>query len=272
MATPTLQLQDYFRGRMPLIAGPCAVESLDITLQIAQKVAEVGAALDIPVIFKASYKKANRTAADSFTGIGDETALEVLARVKEQVGIPILTDVHETRELVLLRDVVDIIQIPAFLCRQTELIMEAAATGKPINIKKGQFASADTMRHAIQKVYAAGNEQVMLTERGTFFGYQDLVVDMRNIPLMQANGVPVIYDATHSVQQPGQAQGISGGLRQMITPLCDAAMAAGADGIFIETHPNPTEASSDAATMLPLDGLQAFVERMLKWWTLRRQL
>jgi 2-dehydro-3-deoxyphosphooctonate aldolase (KDO 8-P synthase) len=272
MATTTLQLKDYFRGRMPLIAGPCAVESMEITLKIAQKVAEVGAALDIPVIFKASYKKANRTAVDSFSGIGDEAALEVLAKVKDQVGIPILTDVHEVHELELLREVVDIIQIPAFLCRQTELIMESAATGKPVNIKKGQFASADTMRHAIQKIYATGNEQVMLTERGTFFGYQDLVVDMRNIPLMQANGVPVIYDATHSVQQPGQAKGISGGLKEMITPLCDAAMAAGADGLFIETHPNPKQSRSDAATMLPLEDLQAFVERMLKWWTLRRQL
>jgi 2-dehydro-3-deoxyphosphooctonate aldolase (KDO 8-P synthase) len=272
MPRAEFQLQPYIRGRMPVIAGPCAVESLETCLIVAQQLAEIGASMNLPVIFKASYRKANRTAADTFNGIGDQAALDILAQVKQEIGIPIITDVHETAELELLRETVDIIQIPAFLCRQTELITAAAATGKPVNIKKGQFASAETMFHAIQKAYGTGNRQVLLTERGTFFGYQDLVVDLRNIPLMQSYGVPVIYDATHSVQQPGKGIKCSGGWREMIAPLCDAAMATGADGLFIETHPEPDKALSDAATMLPLGDLKPFVHRMLQWWTLRREL
>ncbi len=257
---------------MPLIAGPCAVESEAVCMEVAAELVQIGLALDIPVIFKASYKKANRSSVNSFTGIGDDEALSVLEKVKSEFHIPILTDIHAEEEIAATAAVVDILQIPAFLCRQTELIQAAGKTGKPVNIKKGQFASAAAMSQAVEKVKATGNQQVMLTERGTFFGYEDLVVDMRNIPLMKAIGVPVIYDATHSVQQPGKGGTFTGGFREMILPLCDAAMAAGADGIFIETHPNPSKALSDAATMLPLQQLRNFSERMLKWWEWRRIL
>lgn len=272
MPSDIIQLDTLFNNRMPLIAGPCAVESEAVCMEVAEELVRIGKALNIPVVFKASYKKANRTAASSFTGIGDDTALRVLEKVKATFSIPVLTDVHAEEEIAATAEVVDIIQIPAFLCRQTELIQAAAKTGKPVNIKKGQFASAAAMSQAVEKVKAMGNHQVILTERGTFFGYEDLVVDMRNIPLMKNIGVPVIYDATHSVQQPGKGGTFTGGFREMILPLCDAAMAAGADGIFIETHPDPSQALSDAATMLPLHQLRSFSERMLKWWEWRKSL
>jgi len=267
-----MDFKAYVKDRLFIIAGPCVVESETLCLTIADRLVEISDRLDLPVIFKASYRKANRTSVRSFTGIGDEEALSILQKVKQATGLPVLTDVHETSEVNTVNEVIDIFQIPAFLCRQTDLIQAAARTGKPVNIKKGQFASAEIMTHAIQKVAAAGNQQGMLTERGTFLGYEDLVVDMRNIPLMQRSGVPVIYDATHSVQQPGKGGGHSGGIREMILPLCDAAMAAGADGLFIETHPEPENGLSDAATMLPLVQLEPLLARMQAWHSFRRSL
>jgi 2-dehydro-3-deoxyphosphooctonate aldolase (KDO 8-P synthase) len=272
MASSILKLNEYFNNRMPVISGPCAVESEAICMQVAEQMVQIGQALNLPVVFKASYKKANRTSAHTFKGIEFEEAIAILLKVKEVFKIPVLTDVHETKEVEKVAEVADILQIPAFLCRQTELIQAAAATYKPVNIKKGQFASVNTMKNAIEKAAVMGNNQVMLTERGSFFGYEDLVVDMRNIPLMKNLNVPVIYDVTHSVQQPGKGGHFTGGLRQMITPLCDAALAAGADGIFVETHPDPASALSDGTTMLPLHELRAFVERALSWWELKKLL
>lgn len=272
MASSILRLNEYFNDRMPVISGPCAVESEAICLEVAEQLVQIGQALNLPVIFKASYKKANRTSANTFRGIDFDEALAILKKVRETYHIPILTDVHETVEVDRVVEVADILQIPAFLCRQTELIQAAAATSKPLNIKKGQFASVNAMSNAIEKASLMGNQQVMLTERGSFFGYEDLVVDMRNIPLMKGLNVPVIYDVTHSVQQPGKGGHFTEGLRQMITPLCDAALAAGADGIFIETHPDPANALSDASTMLPLHELRGFIERALSWWELKRLL
>jgi 2-dehydro-3-deoxyphosphooctonate aldolase (KDO 8-P synthase) len=255
-----MDFKQYVNNRFFVIAGPCVVESEEICMRIAEKLVLISHRLDIPIIFKASYKKANRTSGSSFTGIGDEEALKILAQVKNETGLKILTDVHEVKDIEFVKDVVDIFQIPAFLCRQTDLIQAAALTGKPVNIKKGQFASADIMNHAIEKVKSVGNQQGLLTERGTFLGYEDLVVDMRNIPKMKASGVPVIYDATHSVQEPGKAIGKSGGDRSMIPTLTYAAMAAGADGLFIETHPEPAKGLSDAATMYPLQDLEKLLE------------
>lgn len=265
-----MNFKQYTQDNFFVIAGPCVVESAELCMTVADKLVKIGNELNIPVIFKASYKKANRTAAHSFTGIGDEEALWILQKVKSETGLPVLTDVHEVKDVTFANGVVDIFQIPAFLCRQTDLIQAAAATGKPVNIKKGQFASADIMMHAIEKVRAEGNEQGMLTERGTFLGYEDLVVDMRNIPWMQKANVPVIYDATHSVQQPGKGGGKSGGLREMILPLCDAAMAIGADGLFIETHPDPEKGLSDAATMYPLHELKDVLARAKAFYELRK--
>lgn len=258
-------MSDLFGQRMPVIAGPCVVESEALCLQVAEALAAIGERHRMPVVFKASYRKANRTAITSFTGIGDEQALKVLQEVRQNTGLPVLTDVHEISEIATVAEVADIIQIPAFLCRQTDLLLAAAATGKVVNIKKGQFASADIMKHAVEKLRSVPGAQVMLTERGTFFGYEDLVVDMRNISLMKEAGVPVIYDVTHSVQQPGKAGGKSGGQPRLAEPLAAAALAAGADGIFVETHPNPAEALSDAATMMPLRELEGFILRMLQW-------
>lgn len=265
-----MNFQDYTKGGFFVIAGPCVVESKELCLEVAQHLKQIGEQLNVPVIFKASYKKANRTSISSFTGIGNEQALQILADVKTATQLPILTDVHEVRDVEMCQEVIDVFQIPAFLCRQTDLILATAETGKPVNIKKGQFASAEMMRHAIDKVRTVGNQQGMLTERGSFFGYEDLVVDMRNIPWMQQAGVPVIYDATHSVQQPAKAQGQSGGVREMILPLCDAAMAMGADGLFIETHPEPSKGLSDASTMLPLAELSKVIERAKKFYELKR--
>lgn len=244
-----------------LLAGPCAIEGEEITMTIAERLVEVTAALQIPLVFKGSYRKANRSRLDSFTGIGDIKALTILAKVRERFGVPVVTDIHESCEAAMAADFVDMIQIPAFLCRQTDLLVAAAKTGKMVNIKKGQFLSPQSMAHAVNKVRESGNPQVCVTERGTTFGYTDLIVDYRGIPVMQAEcKCPVIMDITHSLQQPNQASGVTGGLPGLISTVGKAAIAVGADGIFIETHPEPSLAKSDGANMLPLDR----IERLLR--------
>ena len=246
-----------------LLAGPCVIEGEKMALDIAERIVAITARLGIPYAFKGSYRKANRSRIDSFTGIGDEKALKILARVRSEFGIPVVTDIHETHEAAMAAEYVDILQIPAFLCRQTELLVAAARTGKMVNIKKGQFLAPEAMKFAVQKVRDAGNSQVAVTERGTTFGYGDLVVDFRGIPEMQkATGAPVIMDITHSLQQPNQASGVTGGRPDLIETMGRAAIACGADGIFIETHPEPTSAKSDGANMLPLDRLEGLLERL----------
>jgi 2-dehydro-3-deoxyphosphooctonate aldolase (KDO 8-P synthase) len=247
-----------------LMAGPCVIEGEEMALQIAEQITEISRRLKIPYIFKGSYRKANRSRLDSFTGIGDEKALRILRKVGETFHIPTVTDIHETTEAALAAGYVDVLQIPAFLCRQTDLLVAAAQTGKIVNIKKGQFLSPDAMRYAIRKVIEAGNPNVMLTERGTTFGYTDLVVDFRAIPLMRQFGYPVIMDITHSLQQPNQASGIAGGLPVFIETIAKAAIATGADGLFIETHPKPSEARSDGANMLRLDLLEGLLVKLLR--------
>ena len=246
-----------------LLAGPCVIEGEKMALDIAEHIVAITARLGIPYAFKGSYRKANRSRIDSFTGIGDEKALKILARVPSEFGIPVVTDIHETHEAAMAAEYVDILQIPAFLCRQTELLVAAARTGKMVNIKKGQFLAPEAMKFAVQKVRDAGNGQVAVTERGTTFGYGDLVVDFRGIPEMQkAPGAPVIMDITHSLQQPNQASGVTGGRPDLIETMGRAAIACGADGIFIETHPEPASAKSDGANMLPLDRLESLLERL----------
>lgn len=246
-----------------LIAGPCVVEGEEMVLEIAERVKSICDKLNILYVFKASYRKANRSRVDSFTGIGDERALASIGRVNEQYGLATTTDIHTEAEAVLAAKTVDILQIPAFLCRQTSLLIAAAETGKIVNIKKGQFLSPEAMEHAVQKVRDCHNQKVLLTERGTTFGYQDLVVDFRGIPKMQ-QFAPVILDCTHSLQQPNQASGVTGGQPALIGTIASAGMAAGVDGLFIETHPNPTKAMSDGANMLPLDQLEPLLEKLLK--------
>ena len=247
-----------------LIAGPCVVESKAICFEIADQLKSITTELNIPFIFKASYKKANRSKLDSFTSIGEEKALQILADVKTQFDIPVLTDVHETTDCDLVKDMADVIQIPAFLCRQTELLIAAGKTGKIINIKKGQFVSAEMMQFAAEKIASIGNKNILVTERGTMFGYNDLIVDFRNIQLMKQTGFPVIFDATHSVQQPNKSEGISGGKPEFIETLSKCAIAAGADGIFLETHPNPATAFSDGANMMALRDVKALLEKLIK--------
>ena len=247
-----------------LIAGPCVVENDTMVLEIAEQVAAICKRLQIPYIFKASYRKANRTSASSFTGIGDEKALSLIADVKKQLGLPVTTDIHAAPEAALAAQYVDILQIPAFLCRQTDLLNAAAATGKIVNVKKGQFLSGPSMKFAVDKIRAAGNQKVWLTERGNTFGYTDLVVDYRNIPWMKEHQVPVIMDCTHSLQQPNQTSGVTGGNPQLIETIAKAAIASGADGLFIETHPNPSVAKSDGANMLPLDKLEQLLEKLVR--------
>ncbi|MFN8283279.1 MAG: 3-deoxy-8-phosphooctulonate synthase [Chitinophagales bacterium] len=247
-----------------LIAGPCVVESKDICFEIAEQLVAITTELNIPFIFKASYKKANRSKLDSFTTIGEEKALQILADVKSKFNIPILTDVHETTDCEKVKDIVDVIQIPAFLCRQTELLIAAGKTGKTVNIKKGQFVNADMMRFAAEKVTSTENKNIWLTERGTQFGYNDLIVDFRNIQLMKAFGFPVIFDATHSVQQPNKSEGISGGKPEFIETLAKCAIVSGANGIFLETHPNPKEALSDGANMLALSEVKSLLDKLVK--------
>jgi 2-dehydro-3-deoxyphosphooctonate aldolase (KDO 8-P synthase) len=263
-------LQDLFRNQAYdeknffLIAGPCVVESEELLVEVADKVSGTCKDLGIPYIFKSSYRKANRTSANSFTGIGDEAAMEYLKRTGQKYQLPVVTDIHTAEEASKAAPYVDILQIPAFLCRQTDLLIAAANTGKIVNVKKGQFVSGEAMKFAVHKIRGAGNNKVMLTERGTTFGYQDLVVDFRNIPAMQAHSVPVIMDVTHSLQQPNQTSGITGGNPQLIETIARAAVAAGADGLFIETHPYPAEAKSDGANMLQLDLLKPLLEKLVK--------
>lgn len=246
-----------------LIAGPCAIESEKMALDIAEVVKRITTDLKIPYIFKGSYRKANRSSIHSYTGIGDEKALKILRKVAETFDLPVTTDIHTDEEAEMAAEYVDILQIPAFLCRQTSLISAAANTGKIVNIKKGQFMSPESMAHAVLKVKECNNDKVMLTERGTTFGYQDLVVDYRGIPIMQSFGVPVIMDCTHSLQQPNQPSGVTGGKPGLISTIAKAAIAVGADGIFLETHPNPAEAKSDAANMLPLDQLETLLVKLV---------
>lgn len=258
---PENQLFEILKGQFFIIAGPCVAESEEICLSTASFLKDLCKELSIPLVFKASFKKANRTSIHSFSGNDVERSLQMLLKVKEAYQLPILTDIHETGDVAMLESVADILQIPAFLCRQTDLILAAAHTGKIVNIKKGQFASAEIMRYAAEKVLSTGNKAVMLTERGSFFGYEDLVVDMRNIPMMKAANLPVVYDATHSVQQPGKAGGASGGQKPMILPLANAAIAAGADGLFLECHPEPSKGLSDAATMLSFGEAENLIRR-----------
>jgi 2-dehydro-3-deoxyphosphooctonate aldolase (KDO 8-P synthase) len=258
------EAQSYDEKNFFLIAGPCVVESNELLMEVADKVSAICKKLRIPYILKSSYRKANRTSGSSFTGIGDELALKMLQNIGSQFSLPVITDVHSPEEAVSAANYVDVLQVPAFLCRQTDLLAAAAQTEKIINVKKGQFVSGEAMRFAVDKIKAAGNEKIMLTERGTTFGYQDLVVDMRNIPAMQAHGVPVIMDVTHSLQQPNQSSGVTGGNPQMIGTIARAAIAAGADGLFIETHPDPSKAKSDGANMLKLDLLEDLLAQLVK--------
>jgi 2-dehydro-3-deoxyphosphooctonate aldolase (KDO 8-P synthase) len=256
--------QRYSDTNFFLIAGPCVVEGEDIVMDIAEKVSTICKKLQIPYVFKASYRKANRTAANSFTGIGDKNALELIKKVGEKFSIPTTTDIHTAEEAAMAAEYVDILQIPAFLCRQTDLLIAAAKTGKIVNVKKGQFLNGPSMKFAVEKINAAGNDKVGLIERGNTFGYTDLVVDYRNITWMKEIGVPVIMDCTHALQQPNQAGGITGGNPELIETIAKAAIATGADGLFIETHPNPAVAKSDGANMLRLDLLENLLEKLVR--------
>lgn len=245
-----------------LLAGPCVIEGEAMALDIAGQLAETTARLNIPFVFKGSYRKANRSRLDSFTGIGDLEALRILAKVRDTFSIPVVTDIHTAEEAAMAAEFVDILQIPAFLCRQTDLLIAAARTGKVVNIKKGQFLSPEAMQFAVQKVRDAGGDAVAVTERGVSFGYQDLIVDYRGIPTMQSFGCPVILDATHSLQQPNQPAGVTGGRPDLISTIARAGIAVGVDGLFIETHPTPATAKSDGANMLPLDQLPQLLEQL----------
>jgi 2-dehydro-3-deoxyphosphooctonate aldolase (KDO 8-P synthase) len=256
--------QSYDESNFFLIAGPCVVESEELIMEVADKVSGICKKLGIPYVFKASYRKANRTSGNSFTGIGDETALQLVKKVGETYHVPTTSDIHAHDEAAPAAKYVDILQIPAFLCRQTDLLVAAAETGKVVNVKKGQFVSGDAMKFAVDKIQKAGNNKIILTERGTTFGYQDLVVDYRNIPIMKGHGVPVVMDCTHSLQQPNQTSGVTGGNPQLIGTIAKAAIATGADGLFIETHPNPAVAKSDGANMLRLDLLEDLLEKLVK--------
>lgn len=251
-------------GNFFLIAGPCVVESEEMTFRIAGRVGQICERLRIPYIFKASYKKANRSRIDSFTGIGDITGLEILSKVQKDLGLPVITDIHTAEEAILAAKYVDILQIPAFLARQSELLIAAGKTGKVVNIKKGQFMAPGAMSLAAEKVRSTGNNRIMLTERGTMFGYQDLIVDFRGIPEMRASGYPVVLDVTHSLQLPNQGSGITGGRPDMIETIARAGIAVGVDGIFLETHPDPANAKSDGANMIHLDLLEKLLINLLK--------
>lgn len=256
-------LKNLRADRFFLLAGPCVIEDETSPLHIAETLKTITEKLSIPLVFKGSYRKANRSRIDSFTGIGDEKALRVLQKVKQEFGIPVVTDIHSADEASMAAEYVDILQIPAFLCRQTDLLVAAAQTGKIINIKKGQFLSGEAMKFAVEKVQQSGNEKVMLTERGSMFGYQDLVVDYRNIAAMQ-QFAPVILDVTHSLQQPNQTCGVTGGRPELISLIAKAGIAAGADGIFMETHPNPAQAKSDGANMLRLDLVEPLLQKLVR--------
>lgn len=245
-----------------LLAGPCVIEGEKMALDIAEKLVETTSKLGIPYVFKGSYRKANRSRLDSFTGIGDHEALRILSKVRETFGVPVVTDIHTADEAAMAAEFVDVLQIPAFLCRQTDLLVAAARTGIAVNIKKGQFLSPEAMQFALQKVRDAGNNNVALTERGVSFGYQDLIVDYRGIPEMQRFGAPVILDVTHSLQQPNQSAGVTGGRPDLIETIARAGVAVGVDGLFMETHPEPSKAKSDGANMLPLDQMPELLRRL----------
>lgn len=256
--------QTYNPNNFFLIAGPCVVESEDLVMEVAETVSGICKKLEIPYVFKASYRKANRTSASSFTGLGDEVGLGLIKKVGDKYQLPTTSDVHAHDECAEAAKYIDILQIPAFLCRQTDLLLAAAATGKIVNVKKGQFLSGPSMKFAVEKIRQAGNDKIMLTERGTTFGYQDLVVDYRNIPWMKEHGTPVIMDCTHSLQQPNQTSGVTGGNPQLIGTVAKAAIATGANGLFIETHPNPAVAKSDGANMLRLDLLEPLLYQLVE--------
>lgn len=258
------QIAAVAKNKFFLIAGPCVIESEKIAMKIAEQLVKITQQLDIPFIYKASYRKANRTRIDSFTGIGDEAGLEILKKIKETYDIPVLTDIHSAAEAIMAAEFVDIVQIPAFLCRQTDILIAAAKTGKYVNVKKGQFLSPEAMGFAVDKLRQSGNDKIILTDRGTSFGYQDLIVDFRSIPIMHRFQVPVVMDCTHSLQQPNQTSGVTGGNPKMIGTIAKAAIAVGADGLFIETHPEPENARSDGANMLHLSMLEPLLEELLK--------
>ncbi len=247
-----------------LMAGPCAIEGEDMALRIAEKIVSITDKLNIPYIFKGSYRKANRSKGSSFTGIGDEKALKILEKVGKTFDVPTVTDIHESVEAAMAAAYVDVLQIPAFLCRQTDLLIAAAETGKVVNVKKGQFLSAGSMKFAVDKIIDSGNNKVILTDRGNTFGYQDLIVDYRGLPEMQSFGVPVVMDCTHSLQQPNQSSGVTGGKPELITTIAKAAIAVGADGLFIETHPDPANAKSDGANMLNLALLEDLLVKLIR--------
>ena len=256
-------IKDTASGNFFLLAGPCVVEGEEMLYQTATTIKQITEKLHIPFVFKASYRKANRSRLDSFTGIGDVEALEMLARVRADLQVPVVTDIHSAEEAEMAAKYVDILQIPAFLCRQTDLLEAAAKTGKIVNIKKGQFLAPGAMKFAAQKVVDSGNPNVMLTDRGTMFGYQDLIIDYRGIPEMQAFGYPVILDITHSLQQPNQTSGVTGGRPDLIETVAKAGIAVGVDGIFLETHPNPAVAKSDGANMLKLEYLEKLLTKLV---------
>jgi 2-dehydro-3-deoxyphosphooctonate aldolase (KDO 8-P synthase) len=264
MLTNLFKDQSYDPSNFFLIAGPCVVESEELIMEVAEKVSGICKNLGIPYIFKASYRKANRTSATSFTGIGDENALALVKKVGHKYKLPTTSDIHAHEEAAIAAKYIDILQIPAFLCRQTDLLLAAGETGKIVNVKKGQFLSGPAMKFAVEKIRNTGNDNIILTERGTTFGYQDLVVDYRNIPWMQEHKVPVVMDVTHALQQPNQTSGITGGNPQLIGTIAKAAIATGANGLFIETHPNPAVAKSDGANMLKLDLLEGLLQQLVK--------
>jgi 2-dehydro-3-deoxyphosphooctonate aldolase (KDO 8-P synthase) len=260
--------QDISVNNFFLMAGPCVIENEEVVMKTAERVVQICARLKIPLIFKSSYRKANRSRIDSFSGIGDAAALKILSKVRDTFHVPLVTDIHAADEAAMAAEYVDVLQIPAFLCRQTDILIAAAKTGKVVNVKKGQFLSPESMRFAVDKIQQSGNDQVMLTDRGTMFGYHDLIVDYRAIPIMQEMEVPVLLDCTHSLQQPNQASGVTGGNPRMIETIARAGIAVGADGLFIETHPDPAHAKSDGANMLHL----ALLEKLLEKLVLLRQV